>query len=81
MVHATTLAEIVPEFADPVEILGNLLYLIRVDATNSRKIIAYAEMADEPLRRITKVIQRELAFGGNCPMTDEKRVLPTRLAS
>jgi hypothetical protein len=75
MARATILANTIPEFADPVEILGNLLYLIKLDATDSQKVKVYVDIADGPLRLISQIIRRELAFGGNSPLPSEKATL------
>jgi hypothetical protein len=77
MARATILANSILEFADPVEILGNLLYLIKLDPTDSQKVKAYVDIADGPLRLISQIIRRELLFGGNCPLPSETSTLAT----
>ena len=47
------------EISDAVEALSNLIYLIKADAGDAQKVRAYAASAEEPLKRLCEIVERE----------------------
>ena len=46
------------EIIDSLEVVGNLLYLIKTDPEAGSRISKYAELAEEPLKRLQQVLGR-----------------------
>jgi PAS domain S-box-containing protein len=55
-------AAIAHEINNPLHAIGNLIYLIRNDASLSATGFRYAEMADTELKRVAHIVRQTLAF-------------------
>jgi hypothetical protein len=56
-----TTPQILHELANPVEAMTNILYLIKEERYDPDKIMQLANLADEPLHRISEILRRSLS--------------------
>ncbi len=57
--HDYSTAHILREMNEPVLSLGAILYLIKNDCHDASLVLKYAELADQPLRCLMEIIERE----------------------
>jgi hypothetical protein len=57
--HDETPVQMVQEMARSVEIIVNLIYLIAKDSNRPAQVRKYAALADEPIRCLFSIIERE----------------------
>ncbi len=57
--HDETPVQMVQEMSRSVEIIVNLIYLITTDSNRPTQVRKYAALADEPIRCLFGIIERE----------------------
>ena len=59
-VHTVAAAQIVAEMANPLEVMVNVVYLIKQDPDNPIEVLKLALMAEGQLERMSQIVQRGL---------------------